>query len=125
MKKNTTASNKKKTIAIVIFILLAILGGMIYYLNRNKLEDYTALEKKLPQNKKEAIAYVTKIDKRNAIRIRDKSYTNGYLYTYVFSAKNKQYMGNDFLKTVRQQINDTVTIIFLPENPSVNEFKYK
>jgi len=125
MEKNKTTSSKKKTIAIILFILLAILGGLVFYMNRNKLEDYSSLEKKLPQNKKEAIAYVTKIDKMNSIRIRDKNYSNGYLYTYVFSAKNKQYMGNDFLKTVRQQINDTVTIIFLPENPTVNEFKYK
>ncbi len=116
---------KKKSLFIAVGVLILLLGGIIYYMNINKFENYEKLAKDLPAKHMEAIAQITRIDKKQSVVIRGKTYTNGYFYTYVFSAKRKKYMGNDFLKTVKYQINDTATVIYLPKNPSVNEFKVK
>ncbi len=118
-------SKKKKSLIVTVSILILLLAGFVYYMNLNKFENYEQLAKDLPKKHMEAVAQITRIDKKNAVKIRGKSYTDGYLYTYVFSAKKKKYMGNDFLKTVKYQINDTATVIYLPKNPSVNEFKSK
>jgi len=118
-------SKKKKSILIAVAVLILLLGGLVYYLNLNKFEDYTKLAKELPNKHMEAVAQITKVIKKNAVTIRGKTYTDGYFYTYVFSAKRKKYMGNDFTKTLRYQINDTAKVIYLPKNPSVNEFKIR
>ena len=118
-------SKKKKSLFFAAVVLALLLGGFIYYMNLNKFDDYAKLAEDLPNNHRVASAQITRIDKKNTVTIRGKTYTNGYFYTYVFSAKRKKYMGNDFLKTVKYQINDTATIIYLPKNPSVNEFKNK
>jgi len=118
-------SKKKKSLFIAAAVLVLLLGGLIYYMNLDRYEDYTKLAKNLPNNHMEASAQITKVIKKNTVTIRGKTYNNGYLYTYVFSAKQKKYMGNDFTKTLRYQINDTVTVIYLPKKPSVNEFKFR
>jgi len=118
-------SKKKKSLFLAAAFLVLLLGGLIYYMNLNKFEDYTKLAKDLPNNHREASAQITKVIKKNAVTIRGKTYTDGYFYTYVFSAKRKKYMGNDFTKTLRYQVNDTATVIYLPKNPSVNEFKIR
>ena len=118
-------SKKKKSLLIAVAFLVLLLGGLVYYINSNKFEDYTKLAKDLPNNHREAVAQITRVEKKNAVTIRGKSYTDGYFYTYVFSAKRKKYMGNDFLKELKYQINDTAAVIYLPKSPSVNEFKLK
>jgi hypothetical protein len=114
---------KKKNILIIGIIIFAILAGFIYFMNMNKLENYDKLSEKLPEKQMTVRAQITKINKMGSVKIRNKSYGSGYLYTYVFTAKRKKYMGNDFLKVNKYEINDSIDIIYLPENPSVSEFK--
>lgn len=125
MKKSIEGSTKKKSIIIIVVLLLVLLGGIIYYLNSTKTVNFIELEKKLPENQVEAIASITKVVEKSKVVLLGKTYSNGYLYTYVFSAKRKKYMGNAFLKELKYQVNDTATIVYLPKNPSVNSFKLK
>jgi len=115
---------KKKLIVIILFVL-ALLGGYLYYRSKHNFVNYEKLERKLPSNYKEAQAKITKIQeiKRSGFNLRGKKYHEGYIYTYVFSVKHKKYMGVCVLKNKVKDVNQNIDIVYLPENPTVNDCK--
>jgi len=115
----------KKQLLIIILFVLALLGGYLYYRSTHNFINYEKLEKKLPSKYKEAEAKITKIQKiqRAGFILRGKKYHEGYIYTYVFNVKHKKYMGVCVLKNKEKDVNQTIAIIYLPENPTVNDCK--
>lgn len=113
----------KKFILIFLVLVIAIIG-FVYYSSRDKFEDLEKLGKQLPKNHVVTKAQITKLDQVGNYTdlIHKTKHKDGFLYTYVFDANGKKYMGNYFSKIRRFDINDSIPIIYLPDNPKVNEF---
>ncbi|HHH52725.1 MAG TPA: hypothetical protein ENK91_03640 [Bacteroidetes bacterium] len=116
---------KSKKFLIISIVLFVLAIGFVYYMSQDKLEDFGKLRKQLPKNQITTKAQISKIDevKDHPVTIGTEKYVNGWLFTYIFDANNKKYMGNYFSKDKTYTINDSITIIYLPDNPRVNEFK--
>ncbi len=116
---------KNKRLILIFLVLIIAVVGFVYYSSRDKFEDLEKLGKQLPKNHISTKAQVTKLDeiRNHSVLIGKTKYTDGFLYTYIFDANGKKYMGNYFTKVRMFDINDSIPIIYLPENPKVNEFK--
>ena len=116
---------KGKKFLLILILLLIVVVGTVYYLSLDKFEDFGKLHKKLPEKNIATKAQITKINEVRgySIKLGDSSYTNGWLYTYIFDANSKKYMGNYFTKVNKFEINDSIPIIYMPDNPKINEYK--
>ena len=119
---------KSKKFILIFLVLVIAIVGFVYYSSKDKFEDLEKLGKQLPKNHIITKAQITKLDKVGTYTdlIHKTKHKNGFLYTYRFDATNgKNYMGNYFSKIKRFDINDSIPVIYLPDNPKVNEFYEK
>lgn len=85
------------------------------------IESREQLEKKLEKKHNKAQARITKVDKiSGTMLINDKYYEDGWIYTYVFKARDKDYMGTFYFSFRKYQVEELVDVIYLPERPSIN-----
>ena len=66
-------SKKKKSLFIAAAVLVLLLGGLIYYMNLDRYEDYTKLAKDLPNNHMEVSAQITKGNRSRTVPLTDKA----------------------------------------------------
>jgi len=116
---------KTKKFVLIFLVLVIAVVAFVYYSSKDKFEDLDKLSKQLPKNHISTKAQITKLDKidNRTISIGKTKYSNGFLYTYIFDANGKKYMGNYFTKVRSFDINDSIPVIYLPNNPKVNEYK--
>ena len=116
---------KSKKFLLISLVLIIAVVGFVYYSSRDNFEDLEKLGKQLPKSHIKTKAQITKLDeiKNHSVLIGKTKYSNGFLYTYIFDANGKKYMGNYFTKIRQFEINDSIPVIYLPDNPKVNEYK--
>ena len=85
------------------------------------IESQDQLEKKMEKKHNKAQARITKADKiSGTMQINNRYYEDGWVYTYIFRAIDKDYMGTFYFSYRKYNIEDFVDIIYLPEKPSIN-----
>ena len=118
---------KNKKLFWILSVLVIAIVGILYFSNSSNMENLEKLHKQLPDNYIKTKAQITKMDeiKGHPIKVGSKSYSSGWIYTYVFKPENYDhpYMGNYVSDTRKFEINDSIDVIYLPDNPKVNEHR--
>jgi hypothetical protein len=112
--------NKLFINAIILLLIGLSVHGLVK--PRQVYENVNRLKKELKKDYNPAKAKITQTTKINSLILDEVKYENGWMFTYVFDAKQNMYMGTFFLNERKYEVEDSINIIYLPKNPAINQY---